>query len=211
MTDHDSQAFGVLFLKLRNVFNMRSDKADVREAMGVYFGVLRRYPLPTVEAGADAWIEKGTRFPKPAEWLNAIPKAARAGVLVMSEVEAREHRHAMDLHYQDEPCACHLCKTAGVSHRFLRYVPDTDEDDRDVRMELDGKTVARGHWAHGLELQRWYAARDAFYALKRTVKPKAIADAEVQTHPHTNEPFDARTDSVFEDEPLSAGKAQTRR
>jgi hypothetical protein len=174
MIDTDQTAFGVTFLKLRNVFNLRGEKADVREAMQAYFKVLRRYPLPVVEAGADAWIETGTRFPKPAEWLHAIPKLRRGGVLVMPDADAIEHRRAVALRYQDEPCGCHLCRKAGVSHRFLRYVPDTDADDRDVRMLLDGTQVTRGHWAHGEELRRWYAARDHFLSLKEKFRGQAL-------------------------------------
>jgi len=33
-----------------------------------------------------------------------------------------------------------------------------------------------GHWAHGEELARWYAARDAFFALAKRA-PRTLFDA----------------------------------
>lgn len=183
MDANEEREFGALFLKLRNVFNLRGDKADVREAMQVYFRVLRLFTLRQVEAASDVWITRGARFPKPSEWLDAIPRTPGAGLLPMHDDDAREYHRACDLYYEDEPCYCHLCKAAGVSHRMLRYVPDTDSDDRDVRMRIGDRVVVRGHWAHGEELHRWYAARDRFLALKAKVWPKvvkAMPKAEVE-------------------------------
>lgn len=170
----DDKPFGVLFLKLRNVFNMRGDKADVREAMQEYFRVLRHFSLRQVEAAADAWVTRWTRFPKPAEWLDAIPRQQAAGLYPMPEDEALAFLHAQREGWEDEPCGCHDCRLAGVTHRMLRYVPDTDVDDRDVRMALGDRVVTRGHWAHGTELARFYAARDAFMALKAKVWAKLM-------------------------------------
>lgn len=165
MTDQDVTAFGAVFLKLRNVFNLRGDKADVRQAMEAYFRVLKGWPLRSVEAGADAWLTRGEHFPKPAQWLDAIPKAKAAGLLVLPEDDADVYRRAVAAGYEGPSCACHECDLAGVSHRLLRYVPDFDADGADVRMLLDGKVVVRGHWAHGEELKAFYVARDAFWAL----------------------------------------------
>ena len=166
MTDQDVTVFGATFLKLRNVFNMRGDKADVRQAMETYFKVLRSYPLRLVEAGADAWLTRGARFPKPAEWLDAIPKSCAAGLPVMPDDDAREYLQARAWNWDGAPCACQDCRQADVTHRLLRYVPDVDADERDVRMHLGDKVVVRGHWAHGWELAGYYRARDAFLALQ---------------------------------------------
>lgn len=177
----DEVSFGATFLKLRNVFNLRGDKADVRQAMQAYFRVLRGYPLAMVEAGAEAWLTRGERFPKPAEWLGAIPRqSASAGLLTMPDDEAAEYQRAASLFYEDEPCGCHLCKQAGVSHRMLRFVPEQDRDGGDAKMKIGDKVVVRGHWAHGEELKRWYAARDAFLALKAKVWPKPMPSVKLE-------------------------------
>jgi hypothetical protein len=200
MLDSDQLAFAATFLKLRTVFSLRGDKAELQQISGLYFKVLRRHPLAAVEAGAESWLQTGARFPKPGEWLKAIPRGQTGTLAEMNADEAREYHRAVALHYQDEPCRCLNCVAAGVTHRFLRYVPETDDNDRDVRMRLGEKVVTRGHWAHGEELARWYAARDEYLALKRTTKPHAMPAAEVQTHPLTGQPFDARTDTVLESE-----------
>ena len=174
MFDADQLAFGAMFLKLRNVFNMRGDKADVRQAMEVYFRVLRRFPLGAVDAGATVWLARGTRFPKPAEWLDAIPKQRAAGIQPMPESDVLEYQRARALVWDDEPCSCQDCRQAEVTHRMLRYVPDTDAYDQDVRMSIGDKVVVRGHWAHGDELKRWYAARDNFLALKAQYGPRLM-------------------------------------
>lgn len=200
MTDHDALAFAATFQKLRGFFALRGDREEIQQISALYFKVLSRFPLPAVDAGADAWIEKGARFPKPAEWIKTIPRGATATLPTMTADEATEHRRAVALHYEDEPCNCVECTAAGVTHRFLRYVPESDADDRDIRRLLDSKPVTVGHWAHGEELQRWYAARDAYLSLKKTVfKAKAMPAAEVQTDPRTGEPFDVKTDSVTSD------------
>lgn len=186
MLDADQLAFGATFLKLRNVFNLRGDKADVRQAMEAYFRVLRPWPLRSVELGAEAWLTRGEHFPKPAQWLSAIPKQQSAGLLVMPADDAAEHLHAVSVKYEAAPCNCHDCQQAGVTHRMLRYVPDTDADDRDVRMLIGDKVVVRGHWAHGEELKRFYVARDAFWALwdksrgKRPRRMSRVPKAQIE-------------------------------
>lgn len=167
MRIEDGLAFAAVFSKLRKIFPLRGDQAELRAVADSYFQVLMRFPLRAVEAGADAWIEKGERFPKPVEWLKAIPhKQTASTCLPMQEPDAGEHRRAVSLFYEDEPCGCHECKRAEVSHRMLRYVPEEDRDGQDAKMMLDGKVVIKGHWAHGDELKSWYAARDQFLGLK---------------------------------------------
>jgi hypothetical protein len=167
MRDADQLAFSAVFLKLRKIFGLRGDQGDLNQVMESYFRAMLRFPLRAVEAGADAWIAKGEHFPKPAQWMACMPSQQNALALpVMVEPDVTEYRRAISLHYEDEPCGCHECKSADVSHRMLRYVPDSDRDDQDVKLQLDGKVVVKGHWAHGQELARWYAARDAYFALR---------------------------------------------
>lgn len=54
------------------------------------------------------------------------------------------------------PCGCHLCTVAGVSNLEIRRDPWT------------------GRWLHGVDLRRWYQARERFRALKQTTKPKGM-------------------------------------
>jgi hypothetical protein len=176
----DDIAFAAIFSKLRGIFPLRGDHAEIQQVAASYFRVLMRCPLRAVEAGADAWIERGTRFPKPAEWLGAVPRQAGVGLLTMPEDAAAEYQRAAGLFYEDEPCSCHLCQKAGVSHRMLRYVPEQDRDGNDAKMKLGDKVVVRGHWAHGDELKRWYAARDAFLALKAKVWPKVMPKVKLE-------------------------------
>lgn len=184
MNAGDEVQFAAVFSRLRSIFPLRGEHSEIQQIVQSYFRVLIRFPIRAVEAGADAWITTGTRFPKPAEWLGAIPRGSKlADILPMPEDEAAEHQRATNLFYEDEPCGCHLCAKAGVSHRMLRYVPDTDADGRDARMKIGDKVVVRGHWAHGEELKRWYAARDAFMSLKARVWPrlvKSMPEAEVE-------------------------------
>lgn len=166
MNDHDLAEFMQTFQQLRTVFPLRADAVEVQQIQGLYFRVLQRYPIAAVVAAAARWIEHGKRFPKPAEWVRTIPKATAAKLPPLVGDEAEEHVRAAGLGYQDDPCCCVACKAAGVDHRFLRYVPDADADDRDVHALAGGKVVARGHWAHGEELAAWYRAHDAFMGLQ---------------------------------------------
>lgn len=174
MTERDEAAFTATFQRLRAIFPLRADTAELTQIARLYFRVLARWPIESVEAGADAWMSSGTRFPKPGEWVQAIPHSNVLALRALSDDEAAEHRRAVARKYEDEPCRCFLCQQASVTHRMLRYVPDEDINGRDLRGTLDGKSVVRGHWAHGEELARWYVARDAYFALKQTVKPKTM-------------------------------------
>lgn len=184
MIDSDLAAFVATFQRLRTIFPLRANPAEIDQITGLYFGVLRRHPLYAVQAGADICLTTGVHFPKPGQWLDAIPKRLGLGVPEMSPREAEEHSQAMEFGYQDEPCNCLECHASGVSHRFLRYVPDLDADDRDVRMVLAGRIVARGHWAHGEELRRFYEARDVFWThhheeVKRLRSMPLVSQAEI--------------------------------
>jgi len=166
MTAADEVVFAEKFIELRRAFQLRGDRGEVQQVMQVYFKALMRFPLRIVVAAADICIEKNDRFPKAAEWIRAMPRRESSVFLPMQEPDASEHRRAVSLHYQDEPCSCHECKRANVTHRMLRFVPEENSEGQDLRMLLDEKVVVKGHWAHGEELARWYVARDAYYAMK---------------------------------------------
>ena len=188
MQDVDLPAFLSIFRDLLKVFPKRLDEADVAQLAKAYFAAFRYFTIPQIQAGADVWIERGKFFPKPAEWRECIPRAVTAGPALseLTHVEATEYLDAERRSYEGDPCNCRPCVSAGVSHRFLRYVPEADEQGMDVRGLIGERVVVRGHWAHGQELRRFYEARDRFWAdfgalLARTKMPKAKpADAPIE-------------------------------
>lgn len=172
MQDADLFAFMAIFRDLLQVFPKRIDESDVAQLGKSYFAALRRFTIPQIQAGADAWVERGKFFPKPSEWRESIPRQAVAATVALTELssaDAAEYLDAERKSYEDEPCGCRRCDGAGVSHRFLRYVPETDERGMDARGLIGQRVVVRGHWAHGDELARFYAAREKFWADFRAV------------------------------------------
>lgn len=164
MIESDAFAFLAEFHDLRRVFPLRGDPHELQQVGLAYFKAMRRFPLSAVSSGKDAWLAHGTKFPKPAEWIESIPRrSAVSTVPVFSDEERLAYVRAETLCYEDEPCKCAECRAAGVDHRYLRFVPDFDDDDRDVKARLGDRLVTRGHWAHGQELGRWYRAHDAFH------------------------------------------------
>lgn len=171
MRDVDLVPFTATFHRLRGVFALRGDHAEIQQIVAVYFKVLRRYPIEAVTAGADLWAEKGTRFPKPVEWITSMPRRITAEVLEVSQDEAGEYLRAERLRFEDEPCSCRACLAAGVTHRCLRYVPEQHDLGGDAKGRIGDRVIVRGRWIHGDALARWYVARDAFWApYQRVVK-----------------------------------------
>ena len=144
----------------------------MKQLGATYFKALRRYSLTDITAGADAWIESGDRFPKPSDWKKAIPTRAQIDLRVMRDSEAREYRRAEARQWEDDPCACGPCVSAGVQHRPLRYVPDRDEETwRDFKAHdpIGNRVVTAGRWVHGADLARWYASREQFWSRYRAL------------------------------------------
>lgn len=166
MTESDFFPFMDVFRSVMRVFPMRGDDHEIKQTAGAYFKVLRRYPLPLVQAGADQCLQRCKHFPKPAEWIDHIPNPQTTGVQLptMSSEQGHDHARAVNLFYEDDPCRCPECRAAGVDHRPLRFVPEFDAADLEVKAlnPVTGKIVTCGHWAHGVELKRWYAARQGF-------------------------------------------------
>jgi len=177
VTDTELPAFVTVFANLRRVFALRATPEELARIQGLYFQVFRRYTLDDVEAGAQAWLASGAKFPKPHEWIRSMPREAGDGLVGLSPVpvdEVAELREAIQLRYVGDSCSCYLCQQAGVSHRFLRHVPLEDEHGHSIRAVLDGHPVTRGRWIHGVELRDWYAAHDAFAADLSRYIPKAF-------------------------------------
>jgi hypothetical protein len=174
-------AFGEIVRDLRRVFPKRMDDHELRSMDSAYFHALRRFSIPQLRRGAEAWLQRGKYFPKPAEWIDAIPRqseAAQADLPVLSASQAAEYLKAEQARYQGQPCACLECRHAGVTDKPLRFVPEFNEDDTDRKVKCGERIVTAGHWAHGAELARWYQAKSDFYeayyaALAKKTMPKS--------------------------------------
>ena len=166
MQDGELFAFMAMFRDLLGVFPKRLDEHEIGTLSKAYFQALRRFSIPELQAGADAWTQRGKFFPKPAEWREAIPRMAvvAAALVPLTPVDAAEYLDAERRQYEGDPCSCRRCVSAGVDHRFTRYVPEADEHGRDLRGLIGERAVVRGRWLHGDDLKRWYEARDSFMA-----------------------------------------------
>jgi len=171
MDDRDYETFDRAFRKLGVVFRLRLKEADLKELIATYFRILDGARLDAVLAGAKVCLTRCKTFPKPAEWLDALPKHVAPGAPAtelrrMGAEEAEEWARAERLRWEDQPCACVACVAAGVSDRPIRFVPQFTPEDTDDRAIHPAKQrpVTTGHWAHGEELARWYRAKEAFYA-----------------------------------------------
>jgi hypothetical protein len=177
-----------IFRDLLGVFPKRLDEAEIGALAKAYFQTLRRFTIPELQAGADAWMGRGKFFPKPAEWREAVPRAVTASVAIepLTSVEAAEYLDAEQRRYEGDTCTCRRCVGAGVTHRFTRYVPETNADGRDLRGVIGERVVVRGRWLHGEDLRRWYEARDAFnasfqyVAQMKKMRPARRADIRAQ-------------------------------
>lgn len=173
MTDADYGTFERAFRRLSGAFRLKLKPVELDELTRTYFRVLDTASIEDVLAAGKVCVAKCRVFPKPVEWLEALPSATSSAaplppdMRVMSADEAAEYVRAERLRYEDEPCGCLSCQLAGVTGLALRFVPDVTDDGRDERAMCPPKNVVvvSGHWAHGEELARWYAARDAFHAL----------------------------------------------
>lgn len=193
MQDGELFAFMALVRELLAVFPKRSmDDDEIGALSKAYFTSLRRYSIAELQAGAQAWMQRGKFFPKPAEWRESIPRHAPGvqALVPLAPSEAAEYLDAERRRWEGEPCGCRRCVGAGVDHRLLRFVPECDDAERDVRGLIGQRVVVRGRWIHGEELRRWYEARDAFMAAMQRViadrrMPK-VTPAECEPSPYAS-------------------------
>lgn len=204
MIEADTFAFMADFNDLRRVFPLRGEPYEIQQVGIAYFKAMRRFPLSAVSAGKDAWLVHGKRFPKPAEWIESIPpKPKSATIPALTELERVEYQRAETLGYEHDPCTCQACQAAGVTHRFLRFVPDVDADHRDVKGTIGDRVVTRGHWAHGDELKRWYAAREAFFATCDRLGLRTTLEQRQANRPS----FEQMIERIFEKKPKPPDEA----
>lgn len=169
MTELDRVTFDRAFRRVCGAFRLKVKEGELEELSRTYFRILETAPLEDVLAAAKNCLATCHKFPKPAEWLQALPvppaAASRADLRVMGTTEREEYARAEGLRYEGAPCGCLLCQEAEITYRPLRFVPDEILDVLDKAFDtVRNREVITGHWAHGEELARWYVARDAFYA-----------------------------------------------
>jgi hypothetical protein len=165
MTEQDYEAFGNELKRLSSALDRYAPKGDdMASKVDAYFHALKKYPLSEVIAKADRWLEKEKKFPAPAEWASVIVSRSQP-LPVLTPAEAREYHAAELARWEQPPCGCGTCVAARIEQKPLRFVPDLDRDDRDIKAidPANGRVVSRGHWAHGWELARWYEARANFH------------------------------------------------
>jgi hypothetical protein len=166
MLESDFGPFESAFKRLSGALNRKWTTKEFKDVCRTYFEKLQHRDLVDVLA-AEHVLSKRQRWPKVGDWIAALPHEATApsGERVMRSDEASGYLTAKRLRYADDPCACLTCLAASVSDQRRRFVPDfvDDVEDKAFCPPLN-KVVVVGHWAHGEELRRWYAARDAFMA-----------------------------------------------
>lgn len=179
MTSSELTAFAEIFNGLaRMLMTRRFDDGERERMISDYFRALRSYPFEGVRSAAEVLAQRAKHFPKPVEWIDAIPRADQfADVPSMTRDDAAEHRRAHVMGYEDAPCECQSCRQANVSHLPLRFVPELDSDDRPVFVrDMDSqRVVTAGHWAHGHELRRWYDAKAQCFAMADGFQQRVVA------------------------------------
>ena len=180
MTEPDRGTFDRAFRRVCGAFRLKVKDGELEELSRTYFRILETAPLEDVLTAGKACLATCRKFPKPAEWLAALPAAPVAAVhgelRVMATTEREDYWRAEALRYEDAPCGCLLCQEADVTDRPLRFVPDEILGVFDRAIDTArNRIVVTGHWAHGAELARWYVARDAFFASAPRRGPMARA------------------------------------
>lgn len=166
----DRPTFDEAFRRMTRAFRVRLKAAELEELSSTYYKLLEAVPLDAVIVAGKVCLTKFKRFPRAAEWLEALPAGTgptiAADLRTMGHDEAREYIRAEGLRYQDQPCGCLTCQAAGVTALPLRFVPEFTVDGRDERAyhPLKQKAVTSGRWIHGDDLRRWWLAREACFA-----------------------------------------------
>lgn len=172
MTDAEIFPFMATLRDVIRVFPVRGDEVEVQQLGASYFKALRRYPLALVQSGAERVIAQNKHFPKPAEWLDAIPRAATTGTVEELSVEDQDDWLAAERgRWEQAPCRCLDCQASGVAEVPQRFVPLIDTDGRDMRASIGDRIVTRGRWIHGQELAAWHDAKDRFWKLFAAMMP----------------------------------------
>ncbi len=174
MIEADYGTFERAFKRVYGAFRLKLKAAEAKDLTTTYFRLLSDHAIDVVLVAGKTWMQANGRMPTAADWIGEILSATRPAApsdhRQLTVEELAEASYAELLRYVGAPCTCHECVTAGVDLQPMRYVPNEvgSDDYERVYNPRRGMVQIAGHWSHGEELRRWYAARDAFYALAAT-------------------------------------------
>lgn len=180
MDESDYMTFEKAFGRLCAAFRLRFVKGEQAELTRTYFKVLDRFRLDDVLQRGRHLLETQKRFPTLADWIAALGGMSENTPVIdvrqMTASELAVQTQAETLRYTDDPCACRECSAANVTDRQLRFVPTLlyDGDEERAWHPLRKRVEIVGHWAHGEELRRWYAAQDHFRQQFGTYRAKQV-------------------------------------
>lgn len=172
MTPIDYDFFEQSFKRMCLAFRLKLKAVEIDELAHTYFRVLEEFPLDVVLLAGKTWVAKSRKFPKAADWRDAIAHdaspSAPAECRQMSAAELDEFALAEQMRWFDGPCLCSECCRAGVDDLEVRFVPSLAGDDEERAFNPRRNNVQiTGHWAHGEELRRWYEAKAAYVTTAR--------------------------------------------
>ena len=182
MNDLEQPAFARVFRRMATTFRLKVKPSELDALEETYFELLKDAPFDDVLVAGQHCLSRGRTFPKPMEWLQALPHTTATPAenqRVMGVSECQEWHTAETAHWQWDPCDCLACQAAQVSHLPLRFVPEFTDLDTELRAfdVIRGRAVVVGHWAHGTELAAWYVARDHFFASAKALAALVVAAA----------------------------------
>lgn len=192
MIEPDYSTFARAFGRVCGAFRLKLKPVELEELTRTYFRVLEAFPLDEVLLAGKTCLATHRSFPRAADWLAALASTSSAASCPadrrqMTVAELDEQANAERLRYFDHACLCSECCRAGVDERPIRFVPTLlglmqDEEERAFNPRRNRLEVI-GHWAHGDELLRWYAARDAFFTHAKRCRVPVRALALVSREP----------------------------
>lgn len=181
MRDGDLSAFMELFGKMASVYGKKANE----DLAPTYFRILQPFDFVNVARAADRLMGRCKFFPKPAEWAEAVSEVPGGDPLdPLAGDEAKVWLDAEQRRFEADPCSCGECVAADVTEKPLRFVPNIDRWDNTEKRLLGQREVLRGHWAHGVELARWYRARADFVEVGLRVQLRQPLDGTVADLAH---------------------------
>jgi hypothetical protein len=169
----DFSTFDRAFRRVCGAFRLKLKVEEASELTQTYFRLLESHSLDDVLDSGRTLLASAKRFPLAAEWLSVLETTARAKHRETATVDRRqmtqseidEWEDADRLRFEGQPCLCADCVRANIDEQPIRFVPTVrDADGYELAFNPRRKVVQiAGHWAHGDELARWYAARENFF------------------------------------------------
>jgi hypothetical protein len=158
----DLTTFEGVMTWLGRTLGLRVSEPDFVAQMRSYRRVLRAVPVADLLRGAETWAGRESRFPRPAQWRGAV-RESTPGAPQAPAADAQAWLEAERQGFEAPSCTCAPCVASGADWRPLRFVPDVDRHGATIPMLVGTRQVARGHWAHGEELVRWWVAQGKFW------------------------------------------------